>query len=216
MPESSSIMLELASELESPAFSVVARLVHRELALMQGDSGLLKGCVGGLKSPLPLGGIMIPRLPPTVGDGSGDDCSASVEWCRFVAALEKSNPLARRGRSEVGLVNTEGGASNLGETGVRFVDKFAVLVLLTSLGGICKLRPLAMKLGRLGVTGLVSKPWSSLEDCLPSRKVGEGERTLLMPCADHGRLASGCLMESSGTSSLSLSPWRSPRPSWVI
>ena len=158
---------------------------------------------------------MMPRLPPTVGEDSGDDCSASVEWWRFVAALEKSIPLALRGRTEVGLVNAAG-ASGLGETGVGFVDRFAVLVLLTSLGGICRLRPRAMKLGRFGVTGLVSNPWSSLEDRLPSRNVGEGDRTLLIPCADHGRLVSGGLDGSSGTSSLRLSPLPSPRPSWVI
>ena len=97
----------------------------------------------------------MPRLPTTVGEDSGDDCSASVEWCRFVAALEKSMPLALRGRTEVGLVNTVG-ASGFGDTGVRLVDKFAVLVLLTSLGGICKLRPREAKLGLLGVIGLVS------------------------------------------------------------
>lgn len=83
---------------------------------------------------------MIPRLPPTVGEDSGDDCSASIEWCRFVAALEKSIPLALRGRTDVGLVKTVG-ASVLGETGVRFVG--ASVLGETSLGSICRLRPLA-------------------------------------------------------------------------
>jgi hypothetical protein len=36
-------------------------------------------------------GIIIPFCV-TVGDESGEDCSASVEWCRFVQALEKSRP----------------------------------------------------------------------------------------------------------------------------
>ena len=65
-------------------------------------------------------------------------------------------PLARRGRTDVGLVNTVG-ASGLGDTGVLLVDRFAVLVLLTSLGGICKLRPREAKLGRLGVTAVCSR-----------------------------------------------------------
>ncbi len=64
-------------------------------------------------------------------------------------------PLALRGRTEVGLVNTVG-ASGLGDTGVRLVVRFAVLVLLISLGGICKLRPRDAKVGRLGVVGVGS------------------------------------------------------------
>ena len=71
-------MLELATELESPVFSVVASVVHSEFVLIDGDSGLYRW-FGGLKRPLPRGGIMMPRLPPTVGEDSGDDCSASVE-----------------------------------------------------------------------------------------------------------------------------------------
>ena len=153
---------------------------------------------------------MMPRLPPTVGDDSGDDCSASVEWCRFVAALEKSMPLALRGRTEVGLVNTEG-ASSLGDTGVRWIVRLAVLVLLTSLGGICKLRPREASKGRLGVVGLGSISWSSLEDRRASMNVGDGDRIDLRPCADHGLLACGCLKVSSGTSSMG----RSPLPPWT-
>lgn len=158
---------------------------------------------------------MMPRLPPTVGDDSGDDCSASVEWCRFVAALEKSMPLALRGRTEVGLVNAVG-ASGLGDTGVRLVVRFAVLVLLTSLGGICKFRPRDAKVVRLGVVGAGSISWSSLEERLASTKVGDGERMDLIPCADHGLLASGCLKVSSGTSSLGKPPMPGWMPSWVI
>lgn len=37
-----------------------------------------------------------------VGDESGDEASASVEWCRFVHALAKSNPLECLGRTEAG------------------------------------------------------------------------------------------------------------------
>ena len=73
------------------------------------------------------------------------------------------------------------GASGFGDTGVRLVDRFAVLVLLTSLGGICKLRPREPKLGRLGVTGLVSMSWSSLDARLASMKVGDGDRIVLIP-----------------------------------
>jgi len=42
--------------------------------------------------------------------------------------------------------------SSLGDKGARLVI-LAVLVLLVSLGGICKLRPREGKFGLLGVTG---------------------------------------------------------------
>jgi hypothetical protein len=45
---------------------------------------------------------MFMALPPMVGDESGDDCSARVEWWRLVAAREKSRPRERRGRILVG------------------------------------------------------------------------------------------------------------------
>jgi hypothetical protein len=43
-------------------------------------------------------GIIIARCV-IIGDESGDDCSASVEWWRFVQALEKSIPLECLGRT---------------------------------------------------------------------------------------------------------------------
>ena len=52
-------------------------------------------------SPRALFGMFMAR-PPMVGDESGDDCSASIEWWRLVAAREKSRPLDRRGRMLVG------------------------------------------------------------------------------------------------------------------
>lgn len=56
------------------------------------------------KSPMLRPGMSMarPMPPPIVGDESGDDCSASVEWCRLVAAREKSSPRDRRGRMLVG------------------------------------------------------------------------------------------------------------------
>ena len=82
------------------------------------------------------GGIIIPPLPPTVGEESGEDVSARVEWCRFVQALEKSRPRDRRGSTEAPGYGAED--SRLGDSGTR-LDRFAVLVLLMSLGGICRL-----------------------------------------------------------------------------
>ena len=58
-------------------------------------------CSGPPKSPGRRPGMLIAR-PPIVGDESGLDCSASVEWCRLVAALEKSRPRDRRGSMLVG------------------------------------------------------------------------------------------------------------------
>ena len=129
-------MLELPTELERPDFSVNPAVDQSELPR---DSGIFMfELLGGLNRFF-LGGIIIPPRVPTVGDESGDD-SARVEWCRFVAALEKpSIPLDRRGRTDEG----EGyvaGHSGFGETGIRLV-RFAVLVLLISLGGICRLKP---------------------------------------------------------------------------
>lgn len=46
--------------------------------------------------------MALPLPPPMVGEESGEDCSARVEWCRLVAALEKSRPRDRRGRMFVG------------------------------------------------------------------------------------------------------------------
>ena len=40
-----------------------------------------------------------------VGEESGEDCSASVEWCRFVAARAKSRPLEWRGSTFAGDPN---------------------------------------------------------------------------------------------------------------
>lgn len=86
-----------------------------------------------------------------MGDESGDDCSASVEWCRFVHDLEKSRPRDRRGSTEAGVAYVIE-ESSFGDSGTRRV-KFAVLVLLISLGGICKPRPRCRTLGLLVVTG---------------------------------------------------------------
>ena len=65
--EPESAMFTLATELATPVLSEFAKVVHKELANM-GDSG---------PDPLLLG-IFTP-LPPTTGEESGDDCSASIE-----------------------------------------------------------------------------------------------------------------------------------------
>ena len=104
----------------------------------------------------------MPR-PPITGDESGEDCSAKVEWCKFVHALEKSKPRDRRGRTDPGDVYGPE-VSGLGDRGMGLV-MFAVLVLLRSLVGICKLRPRGAKLGLRGVTGVGT--WISSLDVLP-------------------------------------------------
>lgn len=45
---------------------------------------------------------MLMAREPMVGEESGDAGSARVEWCRLVAAREKSRPRDRRGRMFVG------------------------------------------------------------------------------------------------------------------
>lgn len=46
-------------------------------------------------------GIIIPFCV-IVGEESGEEASASVEWCRLVQALENSAPRERRGKRELG------------------------------------------------------------------------------------------------------------------
>lgn len=69
------------------------------------DQSELDDCSVLLKSPLRRPGMFMPR-PPAVGLESGLGWSARVEWCRLVAAREKSSPLERRGRTFVGEAKT--------------------------------------------------------------------------------------------------------------
>ena len=149
-----------------------------------------------------------------MGEDSGDD-SARVEWWRFVAALEKSSPLDRRGRTEAGDGYDEV-ESGFGDAGMRF-DRFAVLVLEISRGGICKLRPRDTAAGLLGVTGPDGTLRSSLADGLLSSSSGEGERMDLKSYVDQGlrlvvavsgRGFSSAVFETMGPSPLPFSfPW---------
>lgn len=59
--------------------------------------------------------------------------------------------------------------------------KLAVLVLLMSLGGICKLRQREGMFGRLGVTGSDATLRSSLEVRRESINNGDGDSTDLKP-----------------------------------
>ena len=96
-------------ELDKP-LSGWAAVDHMDVAPLPGESGIVK-FDKGLKGPFRAGIIM--PLPLTVGDESGED-SASVEWWRFVQALEKSIPRDRRGSADAGYVY-EVGDSNLGD-----------------------------------------------------------------------------------------------------
>jgi hypothetical protein len=94
-------------------------------------------------------GILIPFCV-IVGDESGDDCSGTVEWCKWVQALENSAPLLRRGRSEAGdAVAYVLRASNCGERGTR-AAKCAGLGIGA---GICSDSPRVSRSGRRGVLG---------------------------------------------------------------
>ena len=70
--------------------------------------------------------------------------------------------------------------SGFGETGMRLV-RLAVLVLLISLGGICRLRPRGITFGRLGVTGSDATLRSSLDVRRESINNGDGDRMDLKP-----------------------------------
>ena len=90
-----------------------------------------------------------------------------------MAALAKSIPLDRRGNTEAGD-GYEAEDSGFGDMGI-FLVRLAVLVLLISLGGICRLRPRAGTLGRLGVTGAGVTSKSSLEERRLSVNDGDGD-----------------------------------------
>jgi len=98
-----------------------------------------------------LDGIIMPFCV-IVGEESGEDCSASVEWWRFVHALENSAPRDLRGRREAGEAYVFR-ASNCGESGTR-AAKCAGLGIGGSRAGICNDNPLERKSGLLGVRGL--------------------------------------------------------------
>jgi hypothetical protein len=118
-------------------------------------------------------GIIMPFCV-IVGDESGDDWSARVEWWRWVQALENSAPRDRRGRSEAAeaYVLRE---SSWGERGTR-AAKCAGLGIGVSREGICSDRPLDRSSGRRGVRGFAIMVWSSLDVRRGSRNLGDGSR----------------------------------------
>lgn len=175
-------MLTLPTELDMAGLSEFAIVDQREFAMLLGESGTCDTLRVLFKRPF-LGGIIIPR-PPIVGEESGEDCSANVEWCRLVQALEKSRPLDRRGRTEAAGAY-EFVESSFGDKGTRLV-MLAVLVLLISLGGICKLSPRGGKIGLLGVTGLKATLMSSFEIFAGSTSSGDGDRADKDSCEDQG------------------------------
>ena len=156
-------MLMLPTELEG---AVLPPLLQAPCTLMLGDSPIIMELARGL-----LEGILIPFCV-IVGEESGDDWSGSVEWWRLVQALENSAPRERRGSSDAGeaYVLRE---SNCGDRGTR-AARCAGLDIGSSRGGICSERPLARKSGRRGVLGLATTVWSSLDDLVGSRNLGEG------------------------------------------
>jgi hypothetical protein len=111
-----------------------------------------------------------------IGDESGDDCSAKVEWWRFVQAREKSSPRECLGR-EVAGEPKDVKVSSWGDRGTRLALLGAAMDIVR--GGICSERPRERKSGLLGVCGETSgtalssfdtplTPWST------SRKFGDG------------------------------------------
>jgi hypothetical protein len=87
--DSEPIIFMLPNELDTVVRSL-PRVDHSDIVLLQVDSEKPPNC------PLLLFGMFI-ALPVIVGEESGEDCSARVEWWRFVAALEKSSPRDLRG-----------------------------------------------------------------------------------------------------------------------
>ena len=113
-------------------------------------------------------------LPPIVGEESGEDCSAKVEWWRFVAAREKSRPRDLLGSTLEGEPYVCEWSS-FGDKGTRLIYAW-VLGDIRSRAGICKERPRRGNAGRRGVVGLSV---SALSSCAfffsGSRNFGDGE-----------------------------------------
>ena len=83
------------------------------------------------------------------------------------------------GRTEEGE-GYDDAVSGFGDTGIRLV-RLAVLVLLISLGGICKLRPRGGTFGLFGVRGPDATLISSLEARRESTNNGDGDNMDLKP-----------------------------------
>ena len=110
-----------------------------------------------------------------VGEESGEDCSARVEWWRFVAAREKSRPRDRLGSTLEGEPYVCEWSS-LGDKGTRLMYA-CVLGDMRSRAGICKERPRSGKAGRRGVVGVSLRALSSCAFFFSgSRNLGDGDR----------------------------------------
>ena len=166
--ESDPSMFTLPSELDTTILSAFAIVDHSELELLVIDSELLEKW-----RPFFLLGMFI-ALPPMVGDESGEDCSAKVEWWRFVAAREKSRPLDLLGRTLEGEPYVCEWSS-FGDKGARLIYAW-VLGDIRSRAGICRERPRSGKAGRRGVVGLSLSALSSWAFFFSgSRNLGDGE-----------------------------------------
>lgn len=156
-------MLMLPTELEAAILSLfphICMLILGESSTMEFPRGLREG-------------IIMPFCV-IVGEESGDDCSARVEWWRLVQALENSAPRDRRGRRAAGAAYVLR-ESSCGESGT-LAAKCAGLGIGISRGGICRESPLERSSGRRGVRGLSMMLWSSLEVRTGSRNRGDGSR----------------------------------------
>ncbi|KAK4999466.1 hypothetical protein LTR60_007581, partial [Cryomyces antarcticus] len=88
-------MLTLPTELETPVLSMFGRAGQATVDPKFGESSIME-FIEAFRE-----GIIMPFCV-IVGEESGDDCSAMVEWWRFVQAREKSMPLEWRGRDVAG------------------------------------------------------------------------------------------------------------------
>ena len=94
MSSSSSLLEEVSERMWALLPSELETCIFSWFPIM--DQSELDDC-SAPKSPARRAGMFMAR-EPTVGDEPGDTGSARVEWCRLVAAREKSRPRDRRGR----------------------------------------------------------------------------------------------------------------------
>jgi hypothetical protein len=96
--DSDASMLMLPTELDAAVRSPIPVAGHVECMPMLGESTLME-----LELERPLRDGIIMPFCVIVGEESGDDWSARVEWCRCVQARENSAPRERRGSEGAGV-----------------------------------------------------------------------------------------------------------------
>lgn len=170
-------MLTLPTELDTADRSLRLTLICGQFApgTRLGESSIME-LTDALREGMPIPFWVM------MGEESGDDCSARVEWWRLVHAREKSRPREWRGSDVWGEAYDVNGSS-CGDNGALCALPGAAIDIVR--GGSCSDRPRERKSGRLGVwgdgegtvissLGVLMVELSRLSGSEASRKAGDG------------------------------------------